>query len=318
MRRRVVALVMAVALSLAGAGLASAQTQPETTGPVLDFNPMTDPVVQKSMRDIELKFAYDAAAKAALHGPAEVPLSDEAVLKLPSGYVFVPQKEGAIIMGALGNAIAVTFLGLVMSEAGSDNWFIAVDFNKTGYLREGEAATWDVDRLLEWLRDGAEAANDASRKEGLAPIDVKGWAQPPAYDPATHRLVWAAIADERDAPPDSDPIINYRTFLLGRDGYLSLNLIANRNALATDKKHIEKILESVTFNEGKRYADFVEGKDRVAGFGLSALIAAPGQGGGGLLGDGNGFPGKAGKLLIVLAVGTLIVVLWRVRSSRAA
>jgi len=313
MRRRVVAAFVAVVLGAVGVESALAQAKPD--GPVLDFNPMTDPNVQKSMREIELKFAYDLAAKAAAHGPADITLSDQAVLKLPAGYVFVPQKEGAVIMGALGNPVATTFIGLITSETATDNWFITVDFNKAGYLRDAGADSWDVDQLLSWLKDGAEASNEANAKDGTPAIEVKGWAETPRYDRSAHRLIWAAIADEKDAAPEADPIINYRTYTLGREGYLFLNLVANRKALADDKRHIESMLQAVTFNEGKRYPDFVEGKDRVAEFGLSALIASPSQGSG-LLGASLGFLGKSGKLLILVAVGLLIIIVWRGRSSR--
>jgi uncharacterized membrane-anchored protein len=315
MRRRVVAAFIAVALSLSGASLALAQEKPQEQA--IEFNPMTDPAVQRSMREVELKFAYDNAAKATRHGPADIALMDEAVLKLPAGYVFVPQKEAALIMGALGNPISVTFIGMITSEASTDDWFITVDFNKAGRLREEEAKTWNTDRLLSWLKNGAEASNQANLAQGVPAIEVKDWAEVPRYDPAAHRLIWAAVADEKDAPADSNPSINYKTFTLGREGYLALNLIANRNALNADKKHIEKILDSVAFNEGKRYQDFVAGNDRAAEFEFSALIATPTEKLD-ILGDSNGFLGKTGKLLILLAVGALIIILWRFRFSRAA
>jgi uncharacterized membrane-anchored protein len=319
MRRQVVAAFVAVALSLSGASLALAQGQAgeKVQEQAIEFNPMTDPSVQKSMREVELKFAYDNAAKTAQHGPADVALSDEAVLKLPAGYIFVPQKEAALVMGAMGNPITVTFLGMITSEASTDDWFITVDFNKAGYLREEDARSWSPDRLLVWLKNGVEATNKASFSQGLPALEVKGWADAPQYNPITRRLTWAAVTDEKDAPADSNPFINYQTFTLGRNGYLALKLIANRNALNADKKHIEKILDSVTFNEGKRYQDFTAGKDKVAEFGLSALVANPTEALD-VLGDSNSFLGKTGKLLILLAVGALIIVFWRFRSSRAA
>lgn len=319
MRRQVVAAFAVIVLCLSGANLASAQSQGQgkATEQGVEFNPMTDPAVQKSMRDVELKFAYDNASKTAQHGPVDISLSDEAILKLPAGYVFVPQKEAALVMGALGNPISVTFIGMITSEVSGDDWFITVDFNKAGHLKEDEAKTWKPDLLLSWLRNGIEAGNKGNLGQGLPPLEVKGWAEEPKYDPVAHRLVWAAVADEKDAPADSNPSVNYRTFSLGRDGYLAFNLIANRSALNTDKKHIEKINDSVTFNEGKRYQDFVEGKDKSAEFGLSALIATPTEASD-ILGDSNGFLGKTGKLLILLAVGLLIIVFWKLRSSRAA
>lgn len=317
MRRRLVAATVVVALCLCGAGQAFAQKPDNAVEQSIEFNPMKDPSVQKSMREIELKFAYDAAAKVAQHGPADIALNDQATLKLPTGYVFVPKKEAALVMGALGNPVSVAFLGMITSENQSDNWFITVDFNKVGYVRDNEAKTWNVDQLLNWVRNSAEAGNKTSIENGLPPIEVKGWAEAPAYDPATHRLIWAAVADEKDAPADSDPAINYRTFILARDGYLFLNLIANHKALDADKKHSQQILSAIVFNEGKRYEDFVAGKDKVANFGLSTLVAPP-TSSLDILTNSGSFIGKNGNLLILFAVVALIVVVWRIRTSRAA
>jgi uncharacterized membrane-anchored protein len=70
-------------------------------------------------------------------------------------------------------------------------------------------------------------------------------------------------------------------------------------------------------NESKRYQDFVAGKDKVAEFRLSTLEAPP-TGSFDIFENSRSFLGKIGKLLILLAVGLLIVVAQRYRSSRAA
>ena len=67
--------------------------------------------------------------------------------------------------------------------------------------------------------------------------------------------------------------VNYNTYALGREGYISVNMITSASQIATDKAQAKTILDSLQFNEGKRYADFNPATDKVAEYGLAALIA---------------------------------------------
>jgi uncharacterized membrane-anchored protein len=149
------------------------------------------------MRAIELKLAFDAAAKVARRGPVETPPGDQAALKPLSGCVFALRKEAAPIMGAPGNGANTVFLGLTSSEAPPDNSFFTVHSNETGCVRDDEARTWNVGRLLGRVRNSAGAANRPSIENGLPPIEVEGWAAAPRHDAATHHLARAAPADKK-------------------------------------------------------------------------------------------------------------------------
>ena len=64
----------------------------------------------------------------------------------------------------------------------------------------------------------------------------------------------------------------YNTYALGRDGYFSLNLLSDSQRIATDKAAARELLADLQYNAGKRYEDFSATTDRVAQYGLMALV----------------------------------------------
>jgi uncharacterized membrane-anchored protein len=140
----------------------------------------------------ELDDAFEAGLKAATQGKADVPLAGQASLHLPPNYTFIPQPQAGRIMRAFGNTADPSLNGLIFPSSGPQNWFVAVNFIQSGYIKDDEAKDWKADALLADLREGTEEANKDRSARGFEPIEVVGWAEPPAYDPQTHRLVWAA------------------------------------------------------------------------------------------------------------------------------
>ena len=52
-----------------------------------------------------------------------------------------------------------------------------------------------------------------------------------------------------------------------------LNAVAGMDQLSVIKPAMARVLPMVEFNEGYRYADYIPGKDRVAEYGIAALVA---------------------------------------------
>ena len=145
----------------------------------------------REAHEAEERAAWQAAAAVATHGPADVTLLDQAVLKLPARRVFVPKAEAARILRALGNTInEATFVGIVVG-AGDEQWIVVVRHIKEGYIKDDDAKNWNQDDLLKNLKEGTEAANQDRRARGFAELEVLGWVEPPAYDAQAHRLVWS-------------------------------------------------------------------------------------------------------------------------------
>jgi uncharacterized membrane-anchored protein len=218
-----------------------------------------------------------AIAKAMIRGPATVPLRDEADLQLPDHFGFIPQKEAAEAMKLMGNRTGPDFLGMIVplsadSDGHNGSWFISLQYDPAGYIKDDDAQHWDAGKLLQTLKDGTEAANADRERLGIPPIAVTRWVQSPTYESGSHRLVWSAEAKRKDGA-DTDPTINYNTYVLGREGYISLNLITSASGVDHDKVAAGDLLSGVDFKSGKRYGDFNSSTDKVAAYGLAALVA---------------------------------------------
>lgn len=251
-------LILSIALAMGLAtGIAGAQSPPR------------DP----AQREAELRKVQEAALRAQIGGPSEIKLADQAVLRLPRGYSFIPGPEARAWLQMLGNKPGDATLGLVLAGEGRpDDWFVVVRFVPAGYVRDDDAKDWDADQLLRDLREGTEAANAERRQVGVREIEVVGWIERPRYDAATHRLVWAAEARDKGVADDS-PGVNYNTYALGRDGYVSLNLVTDLKVIAARKPLANELLDGLEYVAGKRYADFNSSTDRVAEYGLAGLVA---------------------------------------------
>lgn len=219
-----------------------------------------------------LEAAWTAARKTAIPGPAKVKLLDQGELAIPAGDVFVPAAEANRIMEAIGNPASSSRFGLIVSLKDQDIWMVDVAWLKEGYVRDDEARDWKPDTLLASLKDNTEQDNAGREARGLPALDVVGWAQPPAYDAAAHRLVWSMLVKDRGAPASVPQTVNYNTYALGREGYFSLDLITDSTHITADRPVAAQLLGSLNFAAGKRYQDFNQSTDKVAAYGLAALV----------------------------------------------
>lgn len=240
----------------------------------------------------EVERAYVAAMKAATNGPADVALRDLATIRLADSYSFVPVAEAAAFMRTLGNSTNENFLGLIVPKQ-APFWFVTVNYTDSGHIADEDAKTWNADDLLQSLKDGTEIDNKARAERGIPAFNVVGWVEQPAYDEATHRLVWSILGRDSDS---TIATINYNTYALGRQGYFELNLVTGEDTIAEDKKHAGTLLAALDYKSGQRYTDYDASTDRLAEFGLAALIGGA----------------AAKKLGLFAVIGLALAKFWKV------
>jgi uncharacterized membrane-anchored protein len=212
------------------------------------------------------------AKSAAQAGPASIALTNQGQLAVPAGHIFVPQPHAAKVLNAMGNPGSDPRLqGLVFPKE-RGGWFMTIRYEDSGYVKDDDAKEWNADELLTSYREGTEAMNEERGKMGVPALEIIGWAEKPAYDSATHRLAWAMSSREKGAPAAEPQGVNYNTYALGREGYFSLNLVTDLKDLPAHKPAAHSVLDALQFNEGKRYADFNSSTDKVAAYGLAALV----------------------------------------------
>src|SRR5712691_9062191 len=139
----------------------------------------------------EMKAALMAAKAVAKDGPADIKLSEQAVMHLPEGYVLIPNNEATRILQAMGNRPGPDLLGMIFGKGTDDNWFVVANYVKSGYIKDDDARDWKADELLSNIKEGTEEVNKERKSRGIPELDIVGWIERPAYDPATHRLVWS-------------------------------------------------------------------------------------------------------------------------------
>jgi uncharacterized membrane-anchored protein len=204
-------------------------------------------------------------------GPAHIALRDEAALDLPEGYAYLPEKQAADFMKRIGNDTDEMFRGIVL-PAKASNWFVFIEYNPSGYIKDDDARNWNADSLLNDVRASTEEANKRRKAEGAPELEIIGWVEKPHYDAATHRLVWSISARDKGAKDADANVINYRTLVLGRQGYTAMVMVTDLSTIEAQKPIAKLLLSKLTFNSGKRYTDFNASTDHVAEYGLAALI----------------------------------------------
>lgn len=250
-----------------------------------------------------IQSAFQASEKTATIGPKRVELKDQGSLFIPDHYVFIPQKEAITIMNALGNSAGPELIGLVLPNTAEMPWVVTVRYIDSGYLKDGDAKNWSSDSLLKSLKAGTEEQNKTRVEKGFEPIQVQGWIEEPKYDSQSHKLIWSMAISTKSTK--SDPTVNYNTYVLGREGYFQLDLITASSTIEKDKAIAKKLLANLKFAEGKRYQDFNAKTDKVAEYGIAALVT-------GIVAKKLGLFAMAGLLILKLwkALMILPVLLW--------
>jgi len=262
-----------------------------------------EPVGGADAQRAEARAAWEEAGKAAQKGPVTVDLRDQAKFAVPEGTRFIPNPEATRVMRAMGNVVGSEFVGLAVGPGG---WIASLDFYDKGYIKDDDAKNWDVDELLNNLTKGTEAANEDRRRRGFPALVVGGWIEKPKYDSEKHTLVWSISAHDETEQASGQDSVNYNTYVLGRDGYLSLDFITEADSIEAQKATALALLDGLTFVPGKRYSDFNASTDHIAAYGLAALVGGVVAKKIGLLALAGAFIAKFAKILVLACAGGFV------------
>ena len=199
-----------------------------------------------------------------------------ATIRLPETFRFLgPEGARRLLVEGWGNppAAAQEVLGMLVPTAASpldkDGWGIVITFDEDGYVDDDDAASINYTKLLKEMQEASKEANEERKKQGFPSVRLVGWAEPPSYDAAAHKLYWAK---ELAFASEPEHTLNYNIRILGRRGVLVLNAVSSMGQLEAIREQTRGVLAAVEFNEGHRYTDYLPGKDKAAAFGLAGLI----------------------------------------------
>jgi uncharacterized membrane-anchored protein len=204
-----------------------------------------------------------------------------------------------------------------------NNWAVLVSYEESGYVKDDEAGKINYDDLLKKMQDSAKAADPERVKEGYPTLDIVGWAEPPRYDPTTHKLYWAK---ELKIGGEQEDELNYDIRILGRRGVLVLSVLGGMSQLQQVNDAAPKIIAMVDFQPGNTYAEFDPKIDKVAEYGLAGLIAGGALAGAAKLGLLAGLfkwiiaavlALKKAVILVIVAVVAGVKKLWNSITGRS-
>ena len=210
------------------------------------------------------------------HGKIPLPAA-KASLDLGTAYDFYgPADAKTILVDIWGNPPenAEGVLGLVMQAGKSpieDNWGAIVTYEPSGYVADTDAASTDYTAVLKQMQEAEAAENSQRQSAGYPTVHVVGWAESPAYDKASHSMVWARDIKFSDGGADT---LNYDVRSLGRAGVLSVNMVSTIPHLTEVQAAAHEFAGHAAFDPGARYTDFNPDMDKQAEYGVGGLVAA--------------------------------------------
>jgi uncharacterized membrane-anchored protein len=202
-----------------------------------------------------------------LVGPQTIELGHDLVIELPASYLYLDPPQAKKLMEKNGNFWNDNLLG-VIGKTDAD-WLVTVRYTEDGYVKDDEAAKLDADAILGEIREGTEEANKERENRGFKALHVGGWSDPPRYERERHHMIWGIRAKTDDDPEDS---VNFNTRILGRKGFVALNLMDSVQRIEASKPEAAILLAATHYKTGARYEDFNQKTDKVAEYGLAALV----------------------------------------------
>ena len=261
---------------------------------------LANPVAWAQDADFENK--AKALLAQAEPGPKTIDLGAQASMQLPAGMAFLPKQPADKLMQMVGNGTDPNRYGIIIPTSEEDDWMADLSYIDSGYIKDDDAKNWDVDALLKNIKEGTKEQNKERAERGIPPLEVGGWVEKPHYDAATRHLIYSVDAK---TVGEATPSVNYNTSALGRYGYISLNFVADLDTIERYKPTAQQLLAAIEYRAGQRYADFNPTTDKIAEYGIAALVGGLAAKKLGLLAVIAAFAVKFSKLLIVGAVGVI-------------
>ncbi len=243
-----------------------------------------------------------------------------ATLHLGEKYHYLAPAETNQLLQMWGNPPDEETQGAILpadvNPLGEGGWAVFLSYVDDGHIDDSDAKDIDYDDLLKDMKEGVEASNKARKEAGYPEMHLLKWAEPPRYDAAAKKLYWAKEISSASSDMHS---LNYDVRVLGREGVLSMEAVAPMDLLQQVRTEMRPLLDVAEFNEGYRYAEFNAKTDRMAEYGLGALIAGTLAAKAGLFAKLGVFLLAFKKFIIIglVAVGGLIAKMFGKKKDEA-
>ena len=245
---------------------------------------------------------------------------DIASIRLGDDFRYLNPEDAERVLVVWGNPPGSDSAGMLVPRHvdlfGPSGWAVIISYEEDGYVSDEDADSIDYTEMLHNMQTQTEEENKQRVEAGYEAITLVGWAAPPHYDGSEKKLYWAR---ELKFGAEDENMLNYNIRVLGRKGVLVLNAVAGMSQLTIVETGMQEVLAITDFNSGHRYAEFDPDVDKVAAYGIGALVA-------GKLAANAGLFAKLGVMLvlvkkyivlIIIAIGAVLSRFFKRKSSKA-
>ncbi len=247
------------------------------------FSSQAQEATADTLSEAEMMVMYqayvDSVMQTLTYETGEIKLKNGiATITVPTDYKYLNGENSEMVLTELwgnppseGDAKSLGMLLPADSDLMSDSsYVINITYSEEGYVDDSDAKDINYDDLLASMREDLVEANAYREEMGYPTVSNISWASKPYYDGNQKKLYWA-----KDIAFDGSAVntLNYNIRVLGRKGYLQMNVIGEMPVLPQVNANMDNILPAVNFTEGNRYADFNPDIDKVAAYGIGGLIA---------------------------------------------
>jgi len=200
-----------------------------------------------------------------------------AMLDVPEGFFFLDATDTErVLTQAWGNPPGSGTLGMLLPDGMTPfdpgAWAVTIRYEETGHIADDGAAQLDAGKLLSILQRDAARETETRKEEGYESFAVVGWMQQPHYDPASRTLSWSRVLRFGSLQGNT---LNVSIRVLGRQGMLSIELVADEARKAEVTKAFSRLQAMAYFKPGHRYEEFDAASDWQSKTGLAELITEP-------------------------------------------
>jgi uncharacterized membrane-anchored protein len=199
---------------------------------------------------------------------ASVPLKmANAIVRLP-GFIFLVGDEArryrAVIDGSGNVSINLEAVAL-HRDVDSEFEF---SWSDAGHVKMDDWGDVDADAFMKQIQANDAEANNRRAAAGLKTLTTTGWRQKPTLNRDLHTVFWTIDAVDSAG----DRLVNAIALKLGRTGFQRIVWITTPE-LYGSRSDLLTTINNHAYNPSSRFTDYVEGKDRVAAYGVAGLVA---------------------------------------------
>lgn len=199
-------LAAAQAATPESAAAATTTSSNEPSPPTSEAAPQQSPDAEQAQAEAQERAFYDS-----LHRRTGIIMvaGGKVRLTIPENYYFIgPEDSRRVIVDLWRNPpdAADGIEGMIFpndNNPATGAWGAIVQYSADGYVSDSDASSQNYEQALHQMQQSIQDGNAERQHAGYPAMTLVGWAEPPHYDRATHKIYWGKHLHFGDSSVDT-------------------------------------------------------------------------------------------------------------------